>query len=152
MLAEDMYGSGMEQLITLFLSALLAATLLPVQSELVLAGLRYADSYPPEILLLVVTVGNVLGAVINWLLGRYIAHFEDKKWFPIKRKAIAKAEKFYEKWGVWSLLLAWLPFIGDPLTLIAGILRVRLSLFLLLVTIGKAGRYIVVLWLVPIGG
>lgn len=139
----------MHELIVLFLSAFFAATLLPVQSELVLAALRTSSEYSTEMLLIVVTTGNVLGALVNWFLGRYLVHFKDKKWFPIKEKSLNKATRFYQKWGVWSLLLAWTPFIGDPLTMIAGMFRVNLPIFLLLVTIGKAARYIVILWLIP---
>ncbi len=141
----------MQELIALFLSAFFAATLLPVQSEFILAALRSAGEHSALMLLSVVTVGNVLGAIVNLLLGRYLIHFKDRKWFPIKEKAIAKATRFYQKWGVWSLLLAWMPIIGDPLTFIAGVLRVRFLIFLILVTVGKAGRYAVVLWLVPVG-
>ncbi len=92
-------------------------------------------------LLVVATVGNVLGSVINWILGRYLMYFQDRKWFPIKKDAIDKASNYYQKWGVWTLLLAWLPIIGDPMTLIAGIFRVNMMVFLLLVTVGKMFRY-----------
>jgi membrane protein YqaA with SNARE-associated domain len=81
---------------------------------------------------------------VNWLLGRYLIHFQDRRWFPIKRPLIDRATAWYQRWGFWSLLLAWVPFIGDPLTLVAGILRENFWVFLLLVTIGKADRYLVV--------
>ena len=139
----------MHELTVLFLSAFFAATLLPIQSELVLAALRTSSEYSTEMLLIVVTAGNVLGALLNWFLGRYLVHFKDRKWFPIKEKSLNKATRFYQKWGVWSLLLAWMPFIGDPLTMIAGMFRLNLPVFLLLVTIGKAARYIFILWLIP---
>ncbi len=140
----------MHELVILFLSAFFAATLLPVQSELVLAVLYLSGEYSPGVLMLTGTLGNVLGSVVNWWLGSYLIHFKEKKWFPIKEKAIKKAERIYQKWGVWSLLFAWMPVIGDPLTLLAGVFQVRLSMFLLLVIISKAGRYMVVLWLVPL--
>lgn len=124
---------------------------MPVQSEFVLAALRASSEHSAYLLLCVVTAGNVLGAVVNWFLGRYLVHFKDRKWFPIKEKSLNKATHFYQKWGVWSLLLAWMPIIGDPLTMIAGMFRVNLPIFLLLVTIGKAARYIVILLLVPAG-
>ena len=69
------------------------------------------------------TAGNVLGSVINWVLGRYLIHFQDRRWFPIKGHALEKATRAYQRWGVWTLLLAWVPLIGDPLTLVAGIFR-----------------------------
>lgn len=132
------------ELFALFFTCLLAATFFPFQSELLLAAMLAGTGYSPFILVVVATLGNVLGSVINWLLGRYLVHFQYKKWFPIKQASIHKAQRIYQKYGVWTLLLAWMPFIGDPLTLVAGIMRTRLGLFLLLVTAGKAARYIAV--------
>ena len=126
----------------LFLTALLAATVLPAQSEFVLAGLHLAGAHDRFILVAVATVGNVLGSTINWLLGRYLMHFQHQRWFPIKGRVLERAQHFYQRWGVWTLLLAWLPVIGDPLTLVAGIFRTSLWVFLPLVTIGKAARYL----------
>ncbi len=95
-------------------------------------------------LVAVATLGNVLGACINWLLGRYLAHFKNKCWFPVKEAALDKAAQTYQRYGVWLLLLSWIPIIGDPLTVIAGLLRTPFPLFVLLVTIGKLARYVVV--------
>jgi len=92
---------------------------------------------------LVASVGNVLGSVVNWLLGRGIERFRGRPWFPASPSALARAERWYRRVGKWSLLLAWMPIIGDPLTLIAGVLREPFPVFLLLVTIGKMGRYLV---------
>lgn len=125
----------------LFLTALVAATLFPAQSELLLAGLSASGSYDVGLLLLVATVGNVLGSALNWGLGRYLMHFQDRRWFPVTPRQVEKATGWFQRFGAWSLLFAWLPIVGDPLTLVAGILRVDLRLFLLLVTVGKAGRY-----------
>ena len=125
----------------LFLTAFLAATIFPAQSELLLAGMHATGNYDHVALLLVATVGNVLGSVVNWAFGRYLMHFQDRRWFPIKPAMVERATRWYQRFGVWSLLLAWMPVIGDPLTLVAGILRVDLRLFLLLVTAGKAARY-----------
>ncbi|HYG87571.1 MAG TPA: YqaA family protein [Azospirillum sp.] len=132
----------------LFLAALVAATLFPAQSELLLAGLSASGSYDTGALLLVATVGNVLGSVVNWALGRYLMHFRDRRWFPVKPAQIDRASAWFRRFGAWTLLFAWLPFVGDPLTLVAGILRVDLRLFVLLVTLGKATRYAVVVGVV----
>ena len=126
----------------LFSAALLGATIVPAQSEVILAGMHMAGTHSTPTLVLVATAGNVLGSVVNWLLGRYLIHFRDRRWFPVKASLIDRATTWYRKWGVWSLLLAWAPFIGDPLTLVAGILRENFWVFLLLVTIGKAARYV----------
>lgn len=132
-------------LASLFTVSFLAATILPLQSEAVLAGLYLSGNYNAVILLLTATAGNVLGACVNWWLGRHLQKFKDKRWFPVSKKALARARLIYRRYGVWTLLLAWVPFIGDPLTIIAGILRTPFWLFVTLVTIGKAGRYYAIL-------
>ncbi|THV14412.1 YqaA family protein [Rhizobium rhizophilum] len=127
----------------LFLAAFLAATIVPAQSEAVLVGLILAGDQPVLLLFLVATTGNVLGSVVNWLLGRFIEHFRHRPWFPVSQDKLARAEAWYRRFGIWSLLLSWVPIIGDPLTVVAGILRTPFPTFLLLVTIAKAGRYAV---------
>jgi len=127
----------------LFLSAFLAATVVPFQSEVVLVALL-AEGWPWLPLVVVATVGNVLGAVVNWLLGLFIEQFKDRPWFPVRQEAYLRAERWYRRWGIWSLLLAWTPWLGDPLTIVAGVLRAPLGAFLLLVTLGKAGRYLAI--------
>ena len=129
--------------LVVFLSAFLAATLLPAQSEAVLSF--YILSAPQTVfaLILVATVGNVLGSVVNWVLGIYATKFQNRKWFPATPSQIKRAEKFYRKYGRYSLLMSWVPFIGDPITVIAGVLREPVLSFLILVTIAKSARYIV---------
>lgn len=126
----------------LFVAAFGAATLLPMQSEAVLTSLLLAAKQPPTLLLLVATVGNVLGSVINWLLGRYIEHLRHKRWFPVSENRLERAQQAYHRYGRWSLLLSWAPIIGDPLTVIAGMLREPFWSFLLIVLLAKAGRYL----------
>ncbi|MEZ5490958.1 MAG: YqaA family protein [Gammaproteobacteria bacterium] len=130
----------------LFTSAFLAATILPFYSEVVLFALLRAGGDPVS-LLVVATLGNTLGAAVNWVMGRYLLHFQDRRWFYFKKEQLEKAQQWYGKYGFWSLLLAWLPIGGDALTFIAGILKVRLWLFLLLVGTGKAARYISIVYL-----
>lgn len=127
---------------SLFLSAFLAATLIPAQSESVLSGLILAGGQPVAALIAVASLGNILGSVVNWLIGRGIERFRNRKWFPVSEAHLARAHSQYARFGYWSLLLAWVPIIGDPLTLVAGVMREPLWRFLLLVSIGKAGRYI----------
>ena len=134
----------------LFLIALGAATFMPLQSETALVGLLLAD-YSPGLLLLVASVGNVLGATINWGVGRAIDRYRDSRWFPVAPAMLDRAQQWYRRYGRWSLLLSWAPMIGDPITIVAGVLQERLAVFLLLVTIAKVGRYLAVigmtLWL-----
>lgn len=129
----------------LFAAAFLAATLLPAQSELLLLGLHASGDYSPWALFTAATAGNVLGSAANWLIGCYLIRFRDRRWFPVKPAMIDRAAAWYRKWGFWSLLLAWVPIIGDPLTLVAGIMRENFWIFLALVTVGKAGRYALLL-------
>nr|WP_315437772.1 YqaA family protein [uncultured Pseudomonas sp.] len=128
----------------LFAAAFGAATLLPLQSEALLVGLIASDRYWLWGLLGVATLGNVLGSLVNWWLGRGLERFQDRRWFPVSAKHMATARKHYERYGHWSLLLSWLPVIGDPLTLIAGVMREPLGRFLLIVTLAKGARYAVV--------
>ncbi|MCK3827503.1 YqaA family protein [Pseudomonas sp. W2Aug9] len=125
----------------LFGAAFGAATLLPLQSEAVLVGLLISGHYNLWLLLGIATLGNVLGSVVNWLLGRSVERFKERRWFPVSAKQLDRARGHYLRWGHWTLLLSWVPIIGDPLTLVAGVMREPLSRFLLLVTLAKGVRY-----------
>lgn len=135
----------MTSLAALFVAALVAATLIPAQSEAVLVALVLAGAHPVPILLTVATVGNVLGSLVNWTLGRYLVRFADRRWFPVSPANLDRAAGFYARWGWWSLWASWLPVIGDPLTLAAGVLREPLWRFLFVVTLAKGGRYAVLI-------
>lgn len=126
--------------LTLFLSAFLAATILPMQSEALLVALLLTD-HPVFLLVAVASAGNILGSIVNWGLGRWIERFRGRPWFPVSDESLARAESWYHRYGRWSLLLSWAPIVGDPLTVIAGVLRERLRVFVLLVAIAKVGRY-----------
>lgn len=132
----------------LFLAALLAATVLPAQSEALLASLLLSESYAVGTLLIAASTGNVLGSLVNWLLGRGIERLRDRPWFPANRQALERAQHWYRRHGKWSLLLSWVPIIGDPLTIAAGVMREPLATFLVLVTFAKVGRYLVLTALV----
>lgn len=128
----------------LFGVSFLAATILPAQSEIGLAGLILSDDYALWLLVAVASTGNTLGAVVNWFLGRGVEHLHDKKWFPVSPEQLKRATSWYHRYGRWSLLLSWAPFVGDPLTLAAGVLKEPLWSFLVLVAIAKTTRYVVV--------
>lgn len=127
----------------LFGIAFAAATLLPAQSEAVLVGMQLAG-YPVVMLITVASLGNTLGAVVNWALGRGADRFSGRSWFPVSQASLARASGWYRRWGKWSLLLSWAPIGGDALTVVAGVLREPLWSFLLLVGIAKTGRYVAV--------
>lgn len=131
-------------LFTLFGVSFLAATIVPAGSEVGLAAMIASDTFPIWLLVAIASLGNTLGSVVNWVLGRWIHRFQDRKWFPATPDQLARAERWYHKYGRWSLLLSWAPVVGDPLTLIAGVLREPFPIFLVLVALAKTGRYIVV--------
>ena len=128
----------------LFLNAFVAATLLPAFSELSFAGLLAAGTGNALFLFLSVTAGNILGAIVNFWLGWHLAKYQSKGWFPFSAKQIETGALHFSRYGKWSLLFAWLPIVGDPLTLAAGLLRTDFRFFLMLVAVGKAARYVVI--------
>lgn len=131
----------------LFISAFGAATLLPLQSEAVLLGLFAEGSQSVFWLIVVASLGNVLGSCVNWYLGLKIEHYKNKKWFPVSEAKMLQAQSIYQKYGFWSLLLSWVPIIGDPITLIAGLLKEKFVRFLLVVSVAKVSRYLCVYWI-----
>jgi membrane protein YqaA with SNARE-associated domain len=131
----------------LFLSALAAASLLPLQSEAVLVALLLGGQQSVVGLIAVASLGNVLGSLLNWWLGRSLERFRHARWFPVSERRLLRAQRGYARYGRWSLLLSWMPVIGDPLTLVAGVMRERLWVFLALVSLAKTARYAVLAWL-----
>jgi membrane protein YqaA with SNARE-associated domain len=134
--------------LSLFAISFLAATILPFSSELTLAGLIATSNYDNLILLIIASFGNTLGSVVNWALGFYSRNLTTKKWFPFKETQIERSSKWFDKFGKLSLLFAWVPIIGDPLTLVAGLLRVRFLDFIILVAIGKFSRYFLIYYFI----
>ena len=134
--------------LSLFGISFLAATILPFSSELTFVGLIVTSDYDNLLLLIVASFGNVLGSVVNWTLGFYSRNLTTKKWFPFKETQIERSSQWFKKFGKWSLLFAWVPIVGDPLTLVAGLLRVRFFDFIILVAIGKVSRYLIVFYLI----
>ena len=131
----------------LFVAAFLAATILPFSSELVLSTLLLGG-LSPVMLVTVATTGNVLGSLANYALGYWAALGIIKKWLKISEEEFVRAEQRFVKYGLFSLFFAWVPIIGDPLTVIAGVLRIRLLWFVILVAAGKLMRYVIVSHLV----
>ena len=121
---------------------------MPLSSEIVLTTMLLTTLFEKNILLIVASSGNILGSIFNWYLGKKITIFQDRKWFPVSPEQLNKSQKYFKKYGLWSLLLAWVPVIGDPLTLLAGVLKVRFSIFFILVSISKISRYVFILYLV----
>ena len=106
-----------------------------------------SNSFETYLLLIFASIGNILGSITNWYLGKKITIFQDRKWFPVSPDQLNRSQKYFQKYGLWSLLLAWVPIIGDPLTLLAGVLNVRFGIFFLLVSISKISRYVFILYL-----
>ncbi len=137
----------MSSYLALFASAFLAATVFPFYSEVILTSFLI-DGLSPYWLWLAATLGNTLGAGVNWWLGGYCLHFSDRRWFPFKEKGLQRSQAWFQRYGKWSLLFAWMPVGGDALTFIAGTMRINLLTLLVLAGIGKGIRYLVVIWLV----
>ena len=128
--------------LTMFVSAFLAATFVPFASELTLTA-SLAAGGSTFWLIAVATLGNTLGAVVNWGIGRFVEHFRDRSWFPVDARQLERGQAWFRRYGVWSLLLAWVPVAGDALTVVAGAMRVHILPFVVLVAAGKGGRYVV---------
>ena len=131
----------------LLIISFLAATILPFSSEVVLTTMYLSNSFETYFLLIFASTGNILGSMTNWYLGKKISIFQNRKWFPVSPAQLIRSQKYFQKYGLWSLLLAWVPVIGDPLTLLAGVLKVRFSVFFILVSISKISRYVFILYL-----
>ncbi len=131
-------------IILLFFSSFLAATLFPFYSEVILVAL-IAQGESLWLLWVVATLGNTLGAIFNWMLGRYFLHFQDKRWFPFSSEKLSKSQAWFQRYGVWSLLFSWLPIVGDAFTFIAGVMRVNVITLILLSGIGKGVRYAILI-------
>ena len=129
--------------IGLFMASFLAATILPFSSEVVLIFLLL-NNHDPIFSITVATAGNVLGSVVNYALGFWGSFLIMERILRLSKEKIALSEKRFKKYGVFSLLFAWVPVIGDPLTVAAGVLKTNIYLFLGLVTAGKLFRYIIV--------
>ena len=131
----------------LLIISFLAATILPFSSEVVLTTMFLSNSFETYLLLIFASIGNILGSITNWYLGKKITIFQDRKWFPVSSDQLNRSQKYFQRYGLWSLLLAWVPIIGDPITLLAGVLKVRFGIFFLLVSISKISRYVFILYL-----
>ena len=130
--------------LSLFAAAFAAATLLPMQSEALLAYRLTEPALSVWALIGVATLGNVLGSVVNWACGRFLRGYQDRRWFPVSSVQLMRAEQRYHRFGRWSLLASWVPVVGDPLTVVAGLMREPIWSFLAIVTCAKALRYLVV--------
>lgn len=133
----------------LFVTAFLSATLLPGASEITIVALMH-EHYDVLLLWGFATLGNTLGAVLNYFMGLYLEHFKHKPWFPFKDEKLKHSQVWFQRYGAWSMLLAWLPIVGDGLTFLAGLMKINFGLFLVLVAIGKGARYAFILGLIAV--
>ena len=129
---------------SLFISSFLSSTLLPGHSELTLTAFILIKKYPVINLIIFASTGNILGSLINWCMGYYVTKLIDKKWFPLNKLQLTRASKWFLKYGKWSLFFCWVPIIGDPLTIVAGILRFPIHIFILIVSFAKTMRYVII--------
>ena len=132
-----------EVFITLFLSSFISSTILPGHSEITLTTFIFLNKYNIINLIFIASLGNIFGSILNWYLGFHFVKFKEKKWFPINKRQLEKASLWFLNYGKWSLFLSWVPFVGDPLTVVAGVLRVPIITFLIIVSISKILRYVI---------
>lgn len=127
--------------ITLFVVSFASATLLPMGSEVLLLY-DISLGYSLVWIWLVATLGNTLGSVVNYILGYKGEEYLESKDY-LQKETISKYKHYFQRYGGWLILLAWMPIIGDPITFIAGVLKYRFRYFVLLVTISKGMRYLI---------
>jgi len=130
--------------ISIFFLSFFAATIIPFSSEVGLVSYMALGKFNNELLLIFASLGNILGSCVNYILGLYIIKLKTKSWFPFKGNQILKATNWFNRFGVYSLFFAFLPIVGDPLTLIAGMFRVSFLKFIILVSFGKICRYLLI--------
>jgi len=130
--------------ISIFFLSFLASTIFPFSSEVGLVSYMTLGKFNNELLLIFASLGNILGSCVNYILGLYIIKFKNKSWFPFKDNQIIKTTKWFNRFGIYSLFFAFLPIVGDPITLIAGIFRVSFLKFIILVSLGKILRYLLI--------
>jgi len=131
--------------ITLFTVAFLSATLLPMGSEALLLY-DISQNYSLLLLWIFATLGNTLGSMVNYWLGLKGENYLEEKGHLSAQK-MEKARGFFDTYGGWTLLLSWVPIIGDPLTFVAGVLRYNFKWFSLIVAVAKGTRYAIVIFL-----
>jgi membrane protein YqaA with SNARE-associated domain len=129
----------------LFIAAFLAATPVPFQSEIIFLAMQAGHVAAPQVLVIVASLGNTLGSVVTYAIGRGVRRYQGRHWFPVTPAQMVRAEGWFHRWGIWVLLASWAPF-GDVIVLMAGVLRTPIWQFLLLVAVAKTGRYIVLAW------
>lgn len=137
-------------LIFQFFIAFLSASLIPIQGALIMLALLASGKYTDWLLVLVACAGTLAGIGINWILGRYLSRFQNEKWFPVKTSYMDKAKLLFDRHGRATLLLAGVPLIGDPITIVAGALRINFGFYFLTAGLSKCAQYGLV-WLFYLG-
>jgi membrane protein YqaA with SNARE-associated domain len=130
----------LSQLLLLFVVSFGAATILPFYSEILLIS-QLNDGLTASWLWLSASIGNTLGAGVNWWLGERLVQYSDRRWFPVRQSDLLRAQRWFNRYGRWTLLMTWLPIGGDALTVVGGLMRVPALSFFVLVGIGKSARY-----------
>lgn len=134
--------NAIEVYASLFISSFLSSTILPGHSEIILTAFIFLKKYPIIDLIFFASIGNILGSILNWCIGYFLTNLKDRKWFPINKSQLTRASSWFLKYGKWTLFLSWVPIIGDPLTIIAGIFRVPIYSFILIICLAKTMRYV----------
>lgn len=131
----------------LALSAFLAATFLPGTTEVVLLGLIAAADIEPWLLITVASVFNVLGSGVNYVIGWYLERFKASRLMPVSPEQLNRAQGWFRRYGVWSLLMSWVPFVGDAFPVVAGLMRANPWVAFPLIAVGKTARFVAIVYL-----
>ncbi|HUW68343.1 MAG TPA: YqaA family protein [Candidatus Nanoarchaeia archaeon] len=134
----------------LFLASFLASTIFPLGSEAFVI-LLITKNFNIYYVILVASVGNFLGACTSYYIGFAGRMHIIEKYFGVSKSQLERAEKWFTKYGSWSLLFTWLPIVGDALPMMAGIMKLRFVMFSILVFIGKFLRYAVLAYIIYAG-
>ena len=134
--------NAIEVYASLFISSFLSSTILPGHSEIILTAFIFLKKYPIIDLIFFASIGNISGSILNWCIGYFLTNLKDRKWFPINKSQLTRASSWFLKYGKWTLFLSWVPIIGDPLTIIAGIFRIPIYTFILIISLAKTMRYV----------
>ena len=129
----------------MLIAAFLAGSFFPFSSEAVMIGLM-ATGLDPWILMIYGTIGNVLGSIVNYSIGRMGKMEWIEKYLHVKEQDLAKAQKFMRGQGAWMGFFAFLPILGSAITIALGLMRSNIVITFIAITLGKIFRYIILIY------
>lgn len=129
------------QLLLVFIAGAISASILPGTTEVAMATAIGAFKLAPIPVIAAATAGSVAGSGVQWAIGRFLASYRDHRRFPLKAADYDKYAAWFQRYGVWALIMSWLPGVGDVLTLVGGLFRTPFWLSMVLVGLAKGARF-----------